>query len=162
MESRTRSRWVKLMLSSLLIWLHGCAIGTPWPDLAPVNDENGNDQVVLVLTRVVVDTSDRREFDRQNRRVLASMGSQPGLIGYAARRQLIGDQGWTMSVWADDAARAAFVRSPVHRDAIAKSLPALRAVETKRLTLARENLPANWDEVLLMLADPEGLRNYLD
>lgn len=150
------------MLGSLPLWLQRCAIGTPWPELAPVSCENGNEQVVLVLTRVVVDASDRSEFDRQNRRVLASMGSQPGLIGYAARRQLIGDQGWTMSVWADDEARAAFVRSPVHREAIAKSLSALRAVELKRLKLARKNLPANWDEALLMLADPEGLRNYLD
>jgi heme-degrading monooxygenase HmoA len=148
------------MLGSLMVWLGGCAIGTPWPRVAPHSVDQGNERVVLVLTRVVVDTQQRSEFDRQNSRVLASMGSQPGLIGYAARRQLFGDQGWTMSVWADDEARAAFVRSAVHREAIAQSLPALRAVELKRLTVARKDLPANWDAVLRMLADPEGLRNY--
>lgn len=151
---------VALMLGSLTLWLGGCAIGTPWPRLAPHGAEPGNETVVLVLTRVVVDTRQRSEFDRQNRRVLASMGSQPGLIGYAARRQLFGDQGWTMSVWADDEARAAFVRSAVHREAIAQSLPALRAVELKRMTVARKDLPANWDEVLRQLANPEGLHNY--
>jgi heme-degrading monooxygenase HmoA len=160
MDYRTPSRSAKFTLGSLLLWLQGCAIGTPWPDLAATSDDDANEYVVLVLTRVVVDTSNRRVFDRQNRRVLASMGSQPGLIGYAARRQLMGDHGWTMSVWANDEARAAFVRSPVHREAIAKSLPALRVVELKRLTLARKDLPADWDQALLLLEDPVGLRSY--
>lgn len=162
MDYLTPSRSAKFTLGSLLLWLQGFAIGTPWPDLAAASDDDANEYVVLVLTRVVVDTSNRRVFDRQNRRVLASMGSQPGLIGYAARRQLMGDQGWTMSVWANDEARAAFVRSPVHREAIAKSLPSVRVVELKRLKLARKDLPADWDQVLLMLADPVGLRNYWD
>jgi hypothetical protein len=54
------------------------------------------------------------------------------------------------------------VRSPVHREAIAKSLSALRIVELKRLTLARKDLPADWDQAKLMLANPNGLRNYWD
>jgi hypothetical protein len=33
-------------------------------------------------------------------------------------------------------------------------------VELKRLTVARKDLPADWDQVLRMLADPEGRRNY--
>jgi heme-degrading monooxygenase HmoA len=149
-----------LMLGLLTSWISACAIGTPWPRVAPGDAEQGNETVVLVLTRVVVNTRQRSEFDRQNSRVLASMGSQPGLIGYAARRELFGDQGWTMSVWASDEARAAFVRSAVHREAITKSLPALRSVELKRMTVARKDLPPNWDEVLRLLAEPEGLRNY--
>jgi heme-degrading monooxygenase HmoA len=148
------------MLGSLLVWLDGCAIGTTWPRIPVVSQEQVEKPVVLVLTHVVVDTTQRREFDRQNSRVLASMGSHPGLIGYAARRQLFGDQGWTMSVWADDEARAGFVRSAVHREAVARSLPALRTVELKRLTVARKDLPADWDQVLRILADPEGRRHY--
>jgi heme-degrading monooxygenase HmoA len=149
-----------VMLGSLVVWLNGCAIGTPWPRFAAPSPEQAQESVVLVLTHVAVDTKQRREFDRQNSRVLASMGSHPGLIGHAARRQLFGDQGWTMSVWASDEARAAFVRSAVHREAIARSMPALRTVELKRLTVARKDLPADWDQVLRMLADPDGRRNY--
>jgi hypothetical protein len=117
---------VTLMLGSMLVWLTGCAIATPWPRLMPPSAEQGNEDVVLVLTRVVLDASRRQEFDRQNSAVLASMGTHPGLLGYAARKQVFGGQGWTMSVWANDESRAAFVRSAVHRDAIARSLPALR------------------------------------
>lgn len=145
-----------------MTWLAGCAIGTPWPRLAPATPAAAEETVVLVLTRVVVDTKQRAEFDRQNSLVLASMKQHPGLVGYAARRQLFGNQGWTMSVWASDEARAAFVRSAVHREAMLKSQPALLAVELKRLTVARKDLPADWDVVLRLLADPEGLRNYYE
>lgn len=148
------------MLTAALTTLNGCAVSTPWPRLAPTQAERGDDLVVLVLTRVVVDPERRSEFDRQNSRVMASMGSHSGLVGYAARRELLGDQGWTLSVWANDDARAAFVRSPVHREAIAKGLPAVRSVELKRLTVARKDLPTNWDEVLRLLAEPESRRNY--
>lgn len=157
-------------LTVLGTWLAGCAspqggstgisIGTPWPRLAPATPDGADAPVVLVLTRVVVDTRQRAVFDRQNRLVLASMGQHPGLLGFAARRQLFGNQGWTMSVWADDDARAAFVRSAVHREAIARSQPALVAVELKRVTVARRDLPADWSAMLHLLADPAGRRSY--
>jgi heme-degrading monooxygenase HmoA len=148
------------LLSALAVLLNACTIGTTWPRLAPASAEAGEESVVLVLTRVVVDTKQRAEFDRQNSRVLASMGQHPGLLGFAARRQLFGNQGWTMSVWASDDARAAFVRSAVHREAVAKSMPALVTVELKRLTVARKDLPADWSAVERLLADPAGRRNY--
>ncbi len=162
MPAKTLKRGLPLLLTSMLVWLQGCAIGTPWPRLTSPTAEKAEEPVVLVVTHVVVDTSQRREFDRQNRQVLDSMKTQPGLLGHAARRQVFGDQGWTMSVWANDEARAAFMRSAVHREAIAKSMPALRAVEVKRLTLARKDLPANWNDVLALLADPHGRRSYWD
>lgn len=146
------------LLSAVAMLLDGCAIGLPVPQVPAGAD----DPVVLVLTRVVVDDTQRAEFDRQTRRVMASMGQHPGLLGYAARRELFGSQGWTMSVWANDESRAAFVRSAVHREAIAKSMPALITVELKRLTVARKDLPADWDAVLRLLADPEGRRSYWD
>lgn len=142
--------------------LNACAVGTPWPQLTPAPAEVAEQRVVLVLTRVLVDGKQRAEFDRQNSRVLASMQQHPGLVGYAARRELFGNQGWTMSVWASDEARSAFVRSSVHREAIAKSQPALLAVELKRMTVARKDLPPDWDAVLRLLADPEGRRDYYE
>ncbi len=148
------------LLAALSLWLNACAIGTAWPQLAPESAAAADETVVLVLTHVVVDAKQRAEFDRQNSRVLASMGRHPGLLGYAARREVFGNQGWTMSVWASEAARSAFVQSSVHREAIAKSLPALVTVELKRLTVARKDLPSDWDAALRLLADPVGLRHY--
>jgi hypothetical protein len=144
------------LLSSLLV---GCTIGMPFPDL-PAAAPGGarGEPVVLVLTHVVVDRARRGEFDRQNRRVLASMDQHPGLLGYSARRELFGENGWTMSVWETDEARAAFVRTGVHREAIARSMPALVRVRLRRVTVERDALPEDWDDVLRLLDMPEGTR----
>jgi quinol monooxygenase YgiN len=156
-------RWPVRLAAALAGLLNACAVGTPVPRLispSPNHTGAADQTVVLVLTRVVLNPDKRAEFDRQNSRVMASMGQQPGLLGYAARKQLFGNQGWTMSVWANDEARAAFVRSPVHQEAIAKSMPALVSVELKRMTLQRAELPTDWDAMLRLLADPTGRRNY--
>lgn len=145
---------------SLVPFLGACAISTPFPKLAEPDPVRAQEKVVLVLTRIVVDTRQRSEFDRQTRRVIDSMPSHPGLIGYSARRQLFGSEGWTMSVWASDADRANFVRSVVHKEAIAKSQSAIQTVELKRLNVARKDLPDSWPRALEILAQPGDLRNY--
>lgn len=150
------------LVPAAMTLLTACTVGTPWPRHLAGTPEQAGETVVLVLTHVVVDTSQRGEFDRQTNRVLAGLDRQPGLIGYSARRQLLGDEAWTMSVWADDAARAAFVRSALHREAVDRSAPALKLVELKRLTLARKDLPRDWDAVLRLLAEPDGRRGYWD
>jgi len=146
-------------LSTMALWPNGCAFGTRWPELAPRSVALADNTVVPVRTRVVLDVAQRAEFDRQNSRVLASMGQQPGLLGDAAGRQIFGNAGWTMSVGASEDARAAFVKSAVHREAIARRRPALLAVELKRLTVARKDLPSSGDAALRLLADPVGLRS---
>jgi len=151
---------VAFMLSTLSAGLSGCIVGTPWPRITRSPDDLARQPVVLVLTRVVVDSANRGEFDRQNRRVLASMATHPGLIGFAARREVFGNRGWTMSVWADDEARVRFVGSAVHSEAMVQSRPSLRSVETRRLTLARQDLPQSWVQALALLAQPDRLRNY--
>jgi heme-degrading monooxygenase HmoA len=88
------------------------------------------------------------------------MATQPGLIGYSARRELFGSEAWTMSVWASDAARARFVRSAVHQEAIAKSEPAIVTVRLKRLNMARKDVPRDWAGVLALLAQPGNERLY--
>jgi heme-degrading monooxygenase HmoA len=140
--------------------LGGCAISTPYPRLSAAPPASAEDTVVLVLTRIVVDVDRRDEFDRQTKRVIDSMPQHPGLIGFSARRQLFGSEAWTMSVWASDEARAAFVRSSVHQQAMRQSQPAIVGVELKRLSLPRQQLPGNWAQALALLDQPEGRRSY--
>jgi heme-degrading monooxygenase HmoA len=148
------------VLAGVVSLLTGCAVSTPFPRLESATAESGKQPVVLVLTRIVVDPQNRAEFDRQTSRVIDSMPSQPGLMGFSARRELFGQQGWTMSVWASQEARAQFVRSAVHQEAIAKSKSAIVTVELKRLTMQRDELPKNWTEAIQKLDEPGNLRNY--
>ncbi len=159
MRPRRLIRRAMTLLALVLGLISGCAISTPFPRSIS-SDVAGNGEVVLVLTRVVVDTDQRTEFDRQTARVIASMSDQSGLLGFSARRQLFGNTGWTMSVWASDEARAQFVRSAVHQEAIAKSMSAVMTVELKRLVLTRQDIPKDWDQAIALLDMPEGRRNY--
>lgn len=145
----------RLMLTYLLTLITGCTIGTTWPRTENLSTEDSEQIVVLAMTHVVIDPEQRAVFNRANGRVLASMRNQPGLLSYAARRQIFGTEGWTMSVWEDDQARAQFVASPIHFDAIRQSQSAVVRVTTRRVEIARKDLPASWDEVLLRLAEPE-------
>lgn len=158
-----RPRWLRaLRMASLglLAWLSGCAIGTPYPSI-PVKAPQGQPEtVVLVLTRVIVNTQQRSEFDRQTRRAISGMSSQPGLLGYSARREVFGRQAWTMSVWATEEDRQRFVQGAVHREAIAKGMSGVVTVDLKRLTVQRKDVPADWPAAIKLLADPQGLRNY--
>jgi heme-degrading monooxygenase HmoA len=158
--SKSLLRSPLILLIVLMLGLGGCAISTPFPQWEAKPSASNEDAVVLVLTRIVVNTEKREEFDRQTSRVLDSIRSQPGLIGFSARRELFGNQGWTLSAWASDDARAQFVRSTVHQEAIAKSAPAIVSIELKRLTMARNKLPANWTQALALLDDPADRRSY--
>ena len=160
MANTTLPTRVGALLAGLAMFLGGCAISTPFERIKAAAENQAGEKVVLVLTRIVIDTRQRAEFDRQTRRVIDSMPTHPGLVGYSARRELFGDVGWTLSVWESDEARERFGRSAVHQEAIAKSRPATVTVEFKRLTLARKDLPANWEQALKLLDDPEGLRSY--
>jgi len=151
----------RLLLPAALTSLLGaCAISTPFPRLATSPTAPSSQEVLLVVTRAVVDQRLRAEFDRQARQVIDSMGTHPGLLGYSARRQLFGNQAWTMSIWVDEAARARFVRSEIHREAIVRSLPAIVTVESKRLVVQRKDLPMDWAAALAVLDGPGELRYF--
>ncbi|MDP3287591.1 MAG: antibiotic biosynthesis monooxygenase family protein, partial [Methyloversatilis sp.] len=137
-----------------------CALATPLPRVDTTAPGKPDDAVVLVLTHIVVDGDRREQFDRQTRRVIDRMTTQPGLIGYSARRELFGNEAWTMSVWESDAARARFVRSAVHQEAIAKSRSAIVTIRLKRLSMARKDVPRDWPGALELLARPDDVRVY--
>ena len=148
------------MALAVVLLLGGCAISTPFPQLKEAPGVGSEEKVVVVLTHIVVDSNQRNEFDRQTRRVIDSLPSQRGMLGYSARIQLFGNEAWTMSVWAEDTDRAGFVRSAVHQEAIVKSAPAIVSIQLKRLTLARKNIPESWPRALELLAEPSDLRTY--
>ena len=149
-----------MLFGGLSALLGACAVSTPFPKIAQSSPGQADDPVVLVLTRVSVAADKRVEFDRQISRVVGSMGQHAGLLGYSARRELFGTEGWTLTVWANDEARAGFVRSAVHKEAMAKVEPAITGAEFKRVVMARKDLPASWDDALKLLAEPEGVRFY--
>lgn len=159
-SARASSLRTLLLAVGLSALAGSCALSTPFPRIDMTTAGTPDDAVVLVLTHIVVAGDRRDEFDRQTRRVIDSMASRPGLIGYSARRELFGNEAWTMSVWAREADRARFVRSAVHQEAIAQSRSAIVTVRLKRLIVARKDVPRDWAGALELLARPGDVRVY--
>lgn len=121
-----RTGLLTLLASTLL---GGCALQAPVRNVSAPPGEGG----VLVLTHAVVTDAGRGDFHRASARIASALPDQPGLVGYAVRRTLIGDEAWTLTLWKNESARAAFVASDLHRTAMATQMSALRCARFARL-----------------------------
>lgn len=146
------------LATAALAALTGCTIATPYRAGSESAPPSPDARRVVVITHAVLDRQARAEFDRQTRRVAESLRGQPGLIGYSLRRELLGDEVWTMTEWRDEAARARFVASPIHREAMAGGASALRSVRFARIELPAAQLPLTWSRALELLEQHE--RSY--
>jgi quinol monooxygenase YgiN len=158
MNRRIRSILRLLSLPAISTLLTACSVAMPfrWPGLQHSTGAaltGANDKVLLVLTNPTVYPDRRAAFDDYTQRLLKSMQNQPRLIGYSARRQLLGNEAWTVSIWVDDAAMQAFVTSPEHRAAMKAGNPALKSARFRREWISSNELPLNWTRVLQILED---------
>lgn len=138
------------ILAMLLVMLGGCTIATPYRSLPGQAAEPGETRVVA-LTHAVLDPATRRDFDRQTEKIFNVLGQQPGIVGYSVRRQLFGNEVWTMTVWRDEASRARFVTSQMHRDGIADGGKAVRQGRFVRIEVPAAEAPIPWDRALALL-----------
>ncbi len=140
-----------------LLLLSNCAVSTPFRgpgfnDARGVSSEHLGHSVVVALTHAVL-TGDRSTFDEQSRQVADSMESHEGLIAYSVRKQLLGNERWTMTVWTDEEALARFVQSRVHRRAIEQGMPALGNTRFHHFQIPASELPLSWSRALAILED---------
>ncbi|MDJ0942566.1 MAG: antibiotic biosynthesis monooxygenase [Kiloniellales bacterium] len=136
--------------------LGGCAISTPFQ--GPGYDRrdgvtvDGEGRLVVAVTKAVLrdDGARRATFWDYVFEVEASLPERPGFVGYSLRRELLGKQAWTMTVWTDEASLAAFVESDIHQAAIREALGALACARFARLEVARDEVPVAWDRALAL------------
>ena len=147
------------LIASTLALLGGCTISTPFQGpgydrSVGVTEIDDRQTVVVALTHAVVGDS-RRNFDRGVEGVVDSLESQPGLIGYSLRRELLGNEAWTLTVWRDEASLDAFVRSPAHRQAIQNGMGDITTASFRRIELPAAKIPIDWESALEYLAAPQ-------
>lgn len=104
-------------------------------------------RVVVAITHGELSRGQRSSFRSELGAVLDGLPQRPGLIGYAVRAELFGSEVWTVSAWEDDRALDAFVRSTLHRRAIADGGIPPDTVRSVRVTLAAQELPLGWPRV---------------
>lgn len=153
------SPWPTVLRRTLVFALSGliggCTIGTPF-DTQRVRATAPTGLVEVSITHAIVDPARRGDFDRWTRRVNGTLDGQPGLLAHAIRKELLGDNAWTFTVWASVADRERFVRSTAHRRAVDEASTGLAAMRSVRLTLAPADLPDDWDGVLALLERAAG------
>ena len=149
------ARWIVLIFA--MIGLGGCAIATPFKGPGYSSSKgvtaSGSGPVTIAITQAVLkdDGTQRKSFWNQVSSVETSLANQPGLIGYSLRRELIGDNSWTLTAWVDEDSLRAFIEDVAHQDAIRDARGALMQARFVRTTLSRADLPLSWTTALEIL-----------
>jgi heme-degrading monooxygenase HmoA len=124
-------------------------VSTPFPRFAATGADTGK-RALVVLTMGHIDQARRDEFDRETRRVIDAMAAQPGLLGFSARQELVGDTVWTLTVWENDRTLEQFLASAIHRRAVRRGRAAVVIMQSWRTELDVELIPQSWPETLAM------------
>ena len=133
--------------------LGGCAIGRPWRGPGLTRDHGGA-PVIVSVTHAVVDRSRGGNFDDYVWIVARAMDDREfaGLVGYSIRKEILGDEVWTVTAWTSEDALVAFVRSGTHQRAIASAGKAIVSMRTQRVWLPPSELPVSWERAEAILA----------
>jgi heme-degrading monooxygenase HmoA len=141
--------------------LASCEVATPFrgPGFERgrgVTLPGAGDRVVVGITNARIAPGKRALFNDHTQRVIDSLNGNDGYIGHSVRLRLLGSEAWTMTAWRDEAALDAFVRSPVHREAMREGTASLTSARFMRMEWPAAEMPPPWREILKRLeAAPE-------
>jgi heme-degrading monooxygenase HmoA len=152
-----RVGWVRFALFTLTA---GCTLAKPYVDTSDRAGSPAGD-VVVVVTHAVIDNQERAPFDAYVHRLSDAMDSRKydGLLGFSIRKILFGDEVWTLTVWRDEASLRGFMRSGMHREAIAAAPGAVLSLRSRHFTRAADAPPITWAEAIAKLEQREGERS---
>lgn len=145
------SRVLAVAILSLLVGLTGCAINTPVRLMPLASGDRPDDGLQASITHAVIEPEHRAVFDRYVAVVAAQLPRQPGLVAYSIRREVFGNEVWTLTVWRSVEDRALFFGSGLHREAMVQASKAVRRIRSVRLELRRSELPLDWHRALVAL-----------
>jgi heme-degrading monooxygenase HmoA len=136
------------MLIGIGLMLSAFTFGTPFNSSEALKTMPEESQVVVGITHVTTgdDSSKNDLFWDHTMRVVDSLPSHSGYLGHKIRKQLFGNEAWTMTVWQDEDALQNFVSGEKHSDAIQNGLDAVVKARFVRFTIAKSKIPLSWDD----------------
>ena len=102
----------------------------------------------LVVTHAFIQEGKSGPFYSRSEEVVKSLRGQPGLLAYSVRRQLFGNQAWTLTLWESENSKSAFIRSSAHQLAMAEASSVLSCARFLRVDWSGEVKNLDWDDVL--------------
>ena len=141
--------------------LSAFTFGTPFQSSEALEKIPADAQVVVGITHVTTgDDSSRNEiFWDHTMRVVDSLPAHKGYLGHKIRKQLFGNEAWTMTVWKDEKALQNFISGEKHSDAIQNGLDAVVKARFVRLMISKSDVPMSWDDAEKMM-DEKGRDLY--
>ena len=150
-------RWFTLMT---MFALGGCVFSTPFRTVGnpPTSSDAAPETVVVAVTHAVLgdDSEANDTFWRYVWIVQDTLPTRPGLVGYGLRREILGGQAWTVTVWADEQSLKDFVSSDAHRGAMRSGMSALKEARFARFEAPRDQVPISWERALAELEKQNG------
>lgn len=147
---------IKLYALALCGFLASCAFTKPfWRPKASTLPSAGG---VGVITHAVLHNDKRCLFDDYTKEIISALeaGKHPGLLGFSLRFQVLGNEVWTMTAWVDETSMRNFVKSPLHRVAIASAGRAIKSMQVRQFPMDHTQFPPNWESAMEALSKPEG------
>ncbi len=151
-------RILKLMgvvLGSTLL-VNGCHIGYSFQGPGYDSDKGAvinqtESQVLLAITHGVIEDQGSSDFSKSLQRVRENLSTTEGLIGYSVRKEVFGNEVWTMSAWSSKEALEKFLEGKAHRSAVANGGIPPANVKSTYTWISAESLPISWDDAQLLL-----------
>ena len=156
-------KFLKRLSASLsIISLSACTalpISTPFKVVENEDAEkNLNDKLLVAITHTQVRPGQQKQFMSFVKQVENTLKNQLGLYGYSLRKELLGDQAWTMTVWYDESSMNSFKITYSHRSAMSSANSMLLNARFAKAWVDQSSLPIKWKNALKMLENT--LRSY--
>ena len=136
-----------LLLAGLL---SACSVATPFRKVpAGIGQAEEGTTVVVITEAILGGSSEQRSgFWTGVRSVQAVLPSQPGLIGYSLRQELLGNRVWTMTVWQSEVDVRRFADTATHRQAMQSGAEALINLRFARIQRGQRMPALTWEEAM--------------
>lgn len=161
---RLRTNWLPAVAACtalcLFLPLTGCRLATPFAGTG-YSSEGGvtlpdaRDTAWIAITHAELIADKRAKFDEYTDLVVSSLPDNDGYIGHSIRARILGNKVWTLTVWRDEAALNAFVRSPKHRKAMRLGLSGVARAQFLRMELPLDAVPPSWKKIDNLLQKTE-------
>lgn len=140
-------RSIKLgILSLITMSLSAFSISTPF------NFPQGKNKMAvnarLTLTHAYIREGKSDAFYKHSEEVVASLRQRPGILAYSVRRQLFGNQAWTLTLWDTEANKQQFISSKEHQAAMSQASILLTCARFLRIEWSGVVRTLDWDELI--------------
>lgn len=149
------SKWFKPMAKHVLgLLLAGllcaCSVATPFRKMpAGIGQAEQGTTVLVIIEATLGGSSEQRSgFWTGVRSVQAVLPTQPGLIGYSLRQELLGNRVWTMTVWQSEMDVRRFADTATHRQAMQSGAEALINLRFARIERGQRMPVPTWEEAM--------------